>query len=590
MPDRILLTQNSQFLKASEPISDSAIRAILNQAASNKKLGENDILNIEREARTTPSSNISYRVSIRVFKTEREVYFFDSSLKDEIFACIVIFEFGQDIALFKKSCGNISDALDDRFEQVSPSDLTSTFDDNAADFQKISLRNMTISEKAMRSRSYEAADLKGLLSTHAAGRSIPYFIKIRIGNILKTISTNSGRLVEMSERQNIDAISEWAYRQIASMQSASGNKTFLDSFAKKVELKDVLAHSQPSAILVEASTLFELLADLDGELLYQSGDNRTRQLSQTMQANLINNLEQVYEIQPNKNISWVGGTARIRINKKTITGSSRSLQRIVVSIQEKTVNLQKFIIQHGLYSVVFDDPKYMYFMGHCFEDTSGISEIPSILEILEPKSELAHCTSEKGNFSASMTAFESISVFAAVEKIHSQDDWIFCDDLGNEWADHITLNKSNACISFIHSKYGPLTNSASKLHDVVGQGIKNLGNLSFSIKAFDSKYREKFVANYVNDGISTALPRVRNAPPGIVLGDYLKELLKNYALHRKCILCCSFMSKAAIQLEFDKILSGEKVAGNITQILWIISSFAHAAKDSNAIPIIYCSP
>ncbi|TOG70397.1 hypothetical protein CGI95_25260, partial [Vibrio parahaemolyticus] len=68
----------------------------------------------------------------------------------------------------------------------------------------------------------------------------------------------------------------------------------------------------------------------------------------------------------------------------------------------------------------------------------------------------------------------------------------------------------------------------------------------------------------------------------------LESLLKNYQLHRKCILSCSFMSKSAIEAQFRRIQNGEPVPGHITQLLWIISSFAHAVRDMNAIPIIYC--
>jgi hypothetical protein len=38
----------------------------------------------------------------------------------------------------------------------------------------------------------------------------------------------------------------------------------------------------------------------------------------------------------------------------------------------------------------------MYFMDNCFEDRSGISEIDSILEMLEPQKDIEKVTSEKG--------------------------------------------------------------------------------------------------------------------------------------------------------------------------------------------------
>ena len=76
----------------------------------------------------------------------------------------------------------------------------------------------------------------------------------------------------------------------------------------------------------------------------------------------------------------------------------------------------------------------MYFMGNCFEDASGISEINSILDILMPVDNMDKVLSEKGTFTKLSSKFSVESMFDLVEEIHKNDDYIFCDDLGNEWA------------------------------------------------------------------------------------------------------------------------------------------------------------
>jgi hypothetical protein len=68
----------------------------------------------------------------------------------------------------------------------------------------------------------------------------------------------------------------------------------------------------------------------------------------------------------------------------------------------------------------------------------------------------------------------------------------------------------------------------------------------------------------------------------------MSNLQADFRLHRKCILACSFLSKTEVSAEFSKIKSGQRVPGHVIQLLWIISSFAHAAKDANVIPLIYC--
>jgi hypothetical protein len=260
-----------------------------------------------------------------------------------------------------------------------------------------------------------------------------------------------------------------------------------------------------------------------------------------------------------------------------------------VSENGDLITLQKYIVKHGLYSVTFDNPKYMYFMGTCFEDSSGVSEIDNILEILQPIEIMPIVKSEKGQFAVESESFTEDSMFDVVEKIHAEDDYIFCDDLGDEWADHITFNKENSNICFVHSKHGDPSTSASNLHDVVGQGIKNLGNMYFDASAMLSKLDKTFKSDYKSGkGVQTKIPRIRKGNVEVFEG-YLANLLKDYKLNRSCVLCCSFLSISCVTEEFNKIKDGKPVRGNIVQLLWIISSFAHAVKDMNVRPVIYCA-
>lgn len=527
--------------------------------------------------------------STRVFASKRPVYFINERIEDIIYAFILVVEVDNHIAIFKKSCAKTHDATESNFDPIGGSLLTSTFDDDAVDFQKISLRNMTISDRALRARSYEAADLKGLLSTHAAGRSIPYYLKIRQGHQLKTISAHSARVVESSERKGVDEIALWVKDQIHLIQNPVANKVFLDSFAKFVELNQVLAVTSPAAILIESSLIYDHLIETGTPLKYKTSKGRIISLSKAQQQRLIEKLEKVYDI--NEQLQLIGQEqlSKLRVNAKSISFSSKPLKRLMIQDNGKEISLQSYILKNGFFSVCFKDPKFMYFMGRCFEDASGVSEIQSILDILIPQASFPIVTSEKGTIQQNATCFDMDSMFGQVENIHAADDYIFCDDLGIEWADHITLNKINSCITFIHSKHGAESNSASNLHELVGQGIKNLGNMYFTKDGLNRKCNNKFGEKYNRDGIQSQICRTRNGDVTQV-ETFLTELLKDYRLHRKCILSCSFLSKQRISSEFSKITAGQDVAGNITQLLWIISSFAHAARDMNIIPIIYCRP
>ncbi len=265
MPERLELTKNAQFYVPKTSIEDSVINDILGAAVDNMDAGAQFVVDLFRSDKRVEESELDYKCSVRVFPSVRPVYFINEALEDRVYAFIILIEYQNYLAIFKKSCANISELIKEHFALIDSRDLTRTFGDNDVEFQKIALRNMTISDRAMRARSYEAADLKGLLSTHSAGRSIPFYLKLRQGAITKTIS-GTGRLVESSQRKSLDEIAVWVKEQVELIESPSNDNNFLDAFAKKVELSDVLSACEPNAILVESTPLQERI-DRDGMTL-----------------------------------------------------------------------------------------------------------------------------------------------------------------------------------------------------------------------------------------------------------------------------------------------------------------------------------
>jgi hypothetical protein len=210
--ERLELTKNVQFYKTNNCLDESVLSDVLNEATSNQEQDSNFILDVFRDIKVT-TANIEYKLTVKVFPTTKPVYFLnDDNIEDRIFAFIILVELDDYLVVLSKSCANFSQILKDKFELIETQDLSKLLGNNA-EFQKMAFRNMTVSDKAVRSRSYEAANLKGTFSTHAAGRSIPSHIKVRDGGSIKSIS-GTGRLVESSARQSIDDIVNWADLQI----------------------------------------------------------------------------------------------------------------------------------------------------------------------------------------------------------------------------------------------------------------------------------------------------------------------------------------------------------------------------------------
>lgn len=604
MIERLQIPYNAQFYRLNENLNllpNVAVKNIIRQACQNRKgayLIGPEITRVE-----DVYDDITYKYTLRVFSSARKVTFLDHDgdgevIEDIVHAYILILELDDNVVIFKKNTGTFTKALTGYLTPYPHEMILKVIDSEHASIQRLSLRNMTISGSAIHAQSYETpSDLKGLISPHAIGKSIPTGIRYKEGSETKSVTASTARILETSQKSGIEGLVLWAMQQIHKIRLGTSNY-FIERFAKPIDLQTVLDNSNPKAILIELNKLKDAI-DEDEIKIGVLHNSNFREFNQQLYSRLFLTLEETFEIVEQYDINTkvrkfeichddngaYHPIGKLKINDKSLTFDISIFHRIKVrQPDENIISLAKYIITKKLYSVVFDDIKYMYFMGACYQDESGISEIDSILKILVPKMELNGVTSEKGTITATHTSFDTDSMFAVVEDIHSSDDNIFCDDLGTEWCDHITINTQSNTISFIHSKAKDVSLSASNLHDVVSQGLKNLGNMFFTIDEFERVKKEKFEQYYS----TSQIPRIRKGGLNEADMGNIDSVINDHKTHRQCILSCSFMSKSAIETEFDKVKNGENVRGNIIQMLWILSSFIHACRGMNVIPLIYC--
>jgi superfamily II DNA or RNA helicase len=110
-----------------------------------------------------------------------------------------------------------------------------------------------------------------------------------------------------------------------------------------------------------------------------------------------------------------------------------------------------------------------------------------MLQILNPVAELAAVTSEKGGAgSATAAGWANGSLFDVIDRrgqgteladALSGVDLLICDDMGTETADFIAIDHGSRRVAAIHAKAFPNAKplSASALHEVSAQAVKNLG-------------------------------------------------------------------------------------------------------------------
>ncbi|WP_049384041.1 hypothetical protein [Haemophilus parainfluenzae] len=587
--DKLSLTKSAVFYKNDSGCDASKIiEELMNLASSNKN--EKDFI-LDEVNKEYKIDNIDYKYSIRIFQVNKSVNFIKGDeFIDLVYAYVLIIEINDYIIIFSKNSLSISQHLKKKFRLIKNLDFAKKISDDV-EYQKLTLRNMTISEKDIRSRAYEAQDLKGVLSLHLAGRSIPSYIKIKEKN--KKISLSSaGRIIEDSERIDINSLVLWAKSKIDLLNDNTLENSFISNFAKGVDLNDVLKNNKPVAVLFEYHMIFDYIESV-GDKIYKMKNGKYIEVTGRIRRIISNWIENVYNLDltgcctSNTYRSWKSRTLRkdkLRTNKSSFSIQARALKLYYICEDGNYISIQEIINKKKLFSVIFNDPSYMYFMGECFQNNLNTPEIKNIINSIETFPEMKNVTSEKGNVLLNSTSFDKDSLFFLVENIHRKkgDTYIFCDDLGDEWADHITINKNTNCISFIHSKYKDVSNSASNLHDVTGQAIKNLGNMMFSKEKFKRKL-PKWKNNY-------NLSKIKRVRKGNLnnLGKCIDKIFKEYTLHRKCIIACPFLSKRNMEKEFIKLKSQKNVGGHIVQLLWILSSFIHAARESGVIPIIYC--
>lgn len=253
---------------------------------------------------------------------------------------------------------------------------------------------------------------------------------------------------------------------------------------------------------------------------------------------------------------------------------------------EKHIKIIDLVNNLGCFSVGFSDYSYIYMSKGLYMNAGVQKDFEAILSILYPVNEIATVTSEKGDgYDATSTDFKDYSMFSVVEKyIFNDADFLFCDDLGNEWADHIAIK--NNSMSYIHSKCndGNTTLSASKFQEVIGQAIKNIGNMNPDDKAIKKKM-------YGMDGKwnRTNINKCRIG----VSKDY-ERLYKNLRYNPNKVLeiclAVNYLSKSDLADAFDKIKNDQpfQQKNYVVQLTWLLSGFISTCKDANINCRIFC--
>ncbi len=512
-------------------------------------------------------------------------------------AYILIIDFNDLIMIIRRNVGKLKEFLD-KFEPIDYKVLSTLYIDEDTQIEKLNMQNMNVSDRAMRQKSLESLNLQQNLSPLGTSNYVVNNLRVKNDDEKTSLSLNTSRINKFGKKSTIREISKWGLLQVERLRTHTDRETFLSMFSESIDFKDHKHDLMPIAILFVFSKLYE---DLEQNVIHET--RIVLRNGSQRQINLIKYISKVETLLQITNHNTVGLTTydiqnpyandlEIRMNEKSISVRSQKLKNIILFKDNgKMQPLIDYINLSNQFIVNFDNCELIYTNRKLFKDNRLLGNIDNFLKIFLPNPQLQNTNSEKGTFSAASTNFSPGSVFNIVEDIFLEDsEYLVCDDLGKEWADHISISGNK--IKFIHSKYKEVNYSASAFQDIVGQALKNLGNLMPQDFQLASK-QAFWNSNYNKDGFQTQIRRLRKGNSILDFIDRFKSTILEPNHQREVYLVLNFISKSGLEIKLQQLRDAEAFPerNEVIQILWFISSFINGCKEAGVDGVyIYCKP
>ncbi|MYI70651.1 MAG: hypothetical protein F4103_18585 [Boseongicola sp. SB0673_bin_14] len=475
-------------------------------------------------------------------------------------------------------------------------------------FQKMRMRNMSVSPHVMRNKTLEAPNLANVVGPAGSRRYAPQTYAVSVDGIYSTATPSTGRIGVRSNKVNHEELIEFAVTIIDALRlDPVAVSPFIKTFARPMPLADALANSNPTAIAVDTARLAAAVIGEEATVRLVHVGDEIKKLSTEEVDELLDLLEQALTIEGNGKTRAArfpgedNTVARISLNKSRIALRSLTLgndAKVAVETRDLALGedperrpLHSFLDEKNCFIVLFDDARLSYIDGQVFRDEALLDGGKGVLPFLHPEGSLEDVTDEKGAFVADQVTFDESSTFGViVERVAAKDGILICDDLGDEWADFIGIKKEadSVQVSFYHGKHGALTLSAGSFHVAVSQAIKNLGNMMFPSERMETKV-QSWNTTYNAPNQPTQIPRVIRNDAGDLAASVARA--RNAPdVSRRAVIVTSSLSKKVVEDEFKKIQAGKRPTHTFVQLHWLLQSFFSACTEVGASGSIVCRP
>lgn len=535
------------------------------------------------------------RCSLLVFRQTSIPTMFDfdeddcpKDVKEAKISYLLIVEIRDYVVIVKKNISHLTNFLNN-LVPISATKIANVLVENNTDFQQIKLANMNTSKNAMRTKSYEANNLQISMPMFGTNQNIVTTIRF-VNDNDGTCSVNIGtsRIAKFGNKKGLTLLLEWMNFLVSKLENYVETENFLTRFAMPFSWKEVGAGLQPTSLLINIFDLQNYISDkLDDKSIYRKVDKDSyieftdsfwrifREGSESLELTRSTDTQFMY-----KNIGVVKLANGLNITAKKPLDSLYYKDNV-----GKYLSVKSLINTLHCFIVCFSDFSYVYASGKLYRNSEIEKDFDSILAVLEPVGAISNVASEKGDgYSEQSTEFTANSLFHVVEnELYNTADILLCDDMGNEWADHIAI--SNDTISFIHSKCKDKAGlSASNFQDAIGQAIKNIGNMNPNMNALRSKI-DSMRGTWKNTGIQ----KCRKGNVDDIEGKYLK-LMSNPNKKREVCLAVNFLSKQSLATAFYNIKNHIpfQQKNSVVQLAWILNGFISTCKEADLNCKIYC--
>ncbi|WP_315009077.1 hypothetical protein [uncultured Streptococcus sp.] len=561
----------------------------------------------------------------KVFKIQTEPSFItDSRLLETKYGYCTIVKYKEYILINSKFCSLNKEVIKIIGTELPFEEFTKYFTKDTAEFEKITLSNSSIMS-GIRSRIIEGQKLQENFRPIYSSKHVLKAFRVLQDGVVFSQSPSTSKLNYRNGKLKVEEYINWCKTIIDSINTNNSSKYF-DNFAKPVDIskmkelvptiifidlnflkdyEDLRFITRQEQVEIESCFIFKYYNGLfnlqnlsndkyiiDYNYPYVLSSRTNLKLNKNNSSSLQkikyttnNRIEDAFKTSKNKQL-------KINKNKKTITYHIEDIDVFYkYKDDDKEITLKELIENNS--TILFDNSQFFYYKKTLFQDSK--LQDSGFLRYFHAENNMINAKSEKGIFNQNSVNFSDDSIFDILEKRLRGLEYtdIICDDLGNERADYIAFDENR--LGFFHAKYKQVDSdrgkkSASALHDVVSQALKNLVFLdNIENINLEQTYQHKWLEKYKNNNIQTQINRIResaNSSNSIV--ERIKETNRQINVQKYMVLVVNFISKSEISDYIQNPSTNTNT--QIQQIVWLLSSFISTCQEMNIIPQIICKP